>query len=200
MKLYDRIPSGNCHKIRLMLSFLNLEYETVLVDSANKQHKSPDYLKMNPRGQFPVLVDEDSIVYDSHAILVYLALKYYNLNWYSNNPYEVALIQEWLSFSANEIHNSLNLARLKYKFNANVDWDLAKQKSILVLGILDQHLDRRDWLELSKPTIADIACFPYVALANEGKIDTSQYKNIIKWINNIKKLPGYIGMEGIVEL
>jgi glutathione S-transferase len=141
---------------------------------------------MNPRGQFPVLVDEDSIVYDSHAILVYLALKYYNSNWYSNNPYEVALIQEWLSFSANEIHNSLNLARLKYKFDANVDWDLAKQKSILVLGILDQHLDRRDWLELSKPTIADIACFPYVALANEGKIDTSQYKNIIKWIIILK--------------
>ena len=177
MKLYDRIPSGNCHKVRLLLNLLNVEYESIIVDAMNKQHKSEDYLKMNPRGQFPVLLDGVNTIYDSQAILVYLAAKYANQSWYSQDPYEMGLIQEWLSFSSNEIANSLNIARLKYKFNADVDWDLAQKKSILVLKLVDQHLKTRDWLELDRPTIADLACYPYIALASEGKIDIQPWGN-----------------------
>lgn len=199
MKLYDRIPSGNCHKVRLLLNLLNVEYESIIVDAMNKQHKSEEYLKMNPRGQFPVLLDGVNTIYDSHAILVYLAAKYANQSWYSQDPYEMGLIQEWLSFSSNEIANSLNIARLKYKFNADVDWDLAQKKSILVLKLVDQHLKTRDWLELDRPTIADLACYPYIALASEGKIDIQPFLNVYRWIQNVQKLPGYIGMDGMIQ-
>lgn len=199
MKLYDRIPSGNCHKVRLLLNLLNVEYESIIVDAMNKQHKSEEYLKMNPRGQFPVLLDGVNTIYDSHAILVYLAAKYANQSWYSQDPYEMGLIQEWLSFSSNEIANSLNIARLKYKFNADVDWDLAQKKSILVLKLVDQHLKTRDWLELDRPTIADLACYPYIALASEGKIDIQPFLNVYRWIQNVQNLPGYIGMDGMIQ-
>lgn len=199
MKLYDRIPSGNCHKVRLLLNLLNVEYESIIVDAMNKQHKSEEYLKMNPRGQFPVLLDGVNTIYDSQAILVYLAAKYANQSWYSQDPYEMGLIQEWLSFSSNEIANSLNIARLKYKFNADVDWDLAQKKSILVLKLVDQHLKTRDWLELDRPTIADLACYPYIALASEGKIDIQPFLNVYRWIQNVQNLPGYIGMDGMIQ-
>jgi len=199
LKLYDRIPSGNCHKVRLLLNLLNVEYESIIVDAMNKQHKSEEYLKMNPRGQFPVLLDGVNTIYDSHAILVYLAAKYANQSWYSQDPYEMGLIQEWLSFSSNEIANSLNIARLKYKFNADVDWDLAQKKSILVLKLVDQHLKTRDWLELDRPTIADLACYPYIALASEGKIDIQPFLNVYRWIQNVQNLPGYIGMDGMIQ-
>jgi len=183
----------------LLLNLLNVEYESIIVDAMNKQHKSEEYLKMNPRGQFPVLLDGVNTIYDSHAILVYLAAKYANQSWYSQDPYEMGLIQEWLSFSSNEIANSLNIARLKYKFNADVDWDLAQKKSILVLKLVDQHLKTRDWLELDRPTIADLACYPYIALASEGKIDIQPFLNVYRWIQNVQNLPGYIGMDGMIQ-
>lgn len=74
--LYEFALSGNCHKIRLMLSLLGLDYQSMAVNSSKQQQKSADFLAMNPFGQVPVLTDEDVIVRDSQAILVYLAKKY----------------------------------------------------------------------------------------------------------------------------
>jgi glutathione S-transferase len=65
---------------------------------------------------------------------------------------------------------------------------------------LDQHLAERTWLELGHPTIADVAVFPYVALAGDGQIDLSPYANVLSWIERVKKLPGFVGMIGIKEL
>ncbi len=80
MKLYHFELSGNCHKVRLMLSLLGVEYEQILLDFATKEHKSPKYMKLNPFGQLPILVDGDIVVRDSHAILIYLAQRYGNEN------------------------------------------------------------------------------------------------------------------------
>jgi glutathione S-transferase len=63
--------------------------------------------------------------------------------------------------------------------------------------VVDQHLSQRQWLELDHPTIADIACFPYIALAGDGKISLDDYPNVVKWIDRIKQLPKYIGMPGL---
>ncbi|MDF5733869.1 MAG: glutathione binding-like protein [Rhizonema sp. PD38] len=56
------------------------------------------------------------------------------------------------------------------------------------------HLSERQWLELNRPTIADVACFPYIALAAEGKISLDAYPNVVAWIERIKQLPGYISI------
>ena len=69
MKLYDREQSGNCHKVRLLLSMLGLEYERVPVDLGSGEHRKPEFLRLNPRGQVPTLTDGDVTVWDSQAIL-----------------------------------------------------------------------------------------------------------------------------------
>ena len=56
----------------------------------------------------------------------------------------------------------------------------------------NQHLAQRNWLELDRPTIADIACFPYIAMAEDGKISLVEYPHIVNWIDRVKQLPGYI--------
>ncbi len=61
---------------------------------------------------------------------------------------------------------------------------------------MDGHL-QQDWLEGDRPTIADIACFPYIALAADGKIALEDYPHVIAWISRIKQLPGYVGMPGL---
>ncbi len=59
------------------------------------------------------------------------------------------------------------------------------------------HLCTRDWLAAGRPTVADVACFPYVALAPEGEVALHPYPQVLRWIARIKTLPGFIGMEGI---
>jgi glutathione S-transferase len=89
-------------------------------------------------------------------------------------------------------------ARLYYLFgvtNINIEW--AQQKAEYILTQLDQHLSTRSWLEFGRPTIADVAVFPYVALARDGKIALDTYPNVLSWIERIKQLPGYKPMAGL---
>ncbi|NJL80463.1 MAG: glutathione S-transferase family protein [Richelia sp. RM2_1_2] len=197
IRLYDRELSGNCHKIRLMLSLLGVEYEKVTVDTPNREHKSPQFLKLNPLGQIPVLADEDIVIRDSQAILVYLARKYGTEEWLPLYPESMAKVMQWLSFAANEINNSVFIARLYFRFQMDVDWQAAQIRSKPILNIMNEHLQNRNWLELEHPTIADIACFPYIGLAPEGKIDLEPYPHVIAWIERITQLPGYVNMPGL---
>ncbi|MFB2978952.1 glutathione S-transferase family protein [Microseira sp. BLCC-F43] len=197
IKIYHTELSGNCHKVRLMSALLGVEYELIPVDLLGGEHKSPQFLQLNPLGQIPVLVDNDIIIRDSQAILVYLARKYGDESWLPLAAQSMAKVMQWLSFAANEINNSVFIARLYFRFNMDVDWESAQQKGKQVLQILNEHLQNRDWLELNRPTIADIACYPYVGLAPEGKVSLDDYPNVIAWIERIKQLPGYIGMPGL---
>ena len=197
IKIYHTELSGNCHKVRLMSALLGVEYELILINMLNGEHKSPQFLQLNPLGQIPVVVDNDIILRDSQAIIVYLARKYGDESWLPLEAQSMAKVMQWLSFAAHEINNSVFIARLYFRFNMDVDWKSAQEKGKQVLQIMNEHLQNRDWLELNRPTIADIACYPYVGLAPEGKVSLDDYPNVIAWIERIKQLPGYIGMPGI---
>lgn len=197
MKLYHTELSGNCHKVRLMLSLLEIEHERVLIDLVNGEHKSTDFLKLNSLGQVPVLMDGDTLIRDSQAILVYLTRKYKREDWLPLEAESMAKVMQWLSFAANEINTSLFIARLHFRFGMDFDWETAQQKGKQVLQIINNHLQNRNWLECNSATIADIACYPYVGLAPEGKVALEPYPNILAWIDRIKQLPGYEAMAGL---
>ena len=82
LKLYDFDLSGNCHKVRMMLSFLGLEYAKVDVDLRKKDQMNPNFIELNRLHKVPVLVDGDLILRDSAAILIYLARTYGKPEWY----------------------------------------------------------------------------------------------------------------------
>ena len=168
MKLYDLDVSGNCYKVRLLLSLLEVEYELVSVDFINGQHKSSEFLQLNLWGQIPILEKGSLVLRDSQAILVYLAREYGGEAWLPSDPQGMAEVTQWLSTAANEIARGPNDARLNQKFGIDIDLQIARQKAELILSIIEQHLTQHKWLALQRPTIADIACFPYIALAPEG--------------------------------
>ena len=198
LKLYSHELSGNCYKARLLLSLLNLEHEVIQVDLTAGEHKSPEYLKLNSFGQVPVLVDEEMVLPDSQAILVYLARRYGDDNWLPVDAEPLSRVVRWLSTTAGEIQQGLGAARRYYLFGEkNINIEVATQKAENILKILNDHLSDRQWLELDRPTIADVAAFPYVALAPDGKIDLASYPNVVAWIERIKNLSGFIGMTGI---
>ncbi|WP_028312335.1 glutathione S-transferase family protein [Derxia gummosa] len=197
MKLYDLSLSGNCHKVRLFAALTGAPVEIVPVDFLGGEHKSEPLIGMNPFGEIPVLVDGDVVLRDSQAILVYLARKHGGDAWLPTAAEPLARVMQWLSTAANNVQHGPADARLIDKFGYALDKAHALRVSAQLLAILDAHLATRDWLELGRPTIADIAVFPYVALAPEGGVSLEPWPNVRAWIGRIKALPGFVGMPGI---
>ncbi|WP_172317420.1 glutathione S-transferase family protein [Paraburkholderia solitsugae] len=197
IKLYDFELSGSCYKIRLFLNIVGVEYQKEKVDFVGKEHKNNKYLGLNPFGEIPILEDGDLRLRDAQAILVYLAKKYdASDTWYPEDARSAGQISQWLSTGGGEIMNSAG-ARLVKILDYPLDLEKLQAGARRVFGILDAHLANREWLELGHPTIADIACFPYTALAGEGGIDLTPYANVRKWIERITSLPRFVPMPGI---
>ncbi|MDY7023307.1 MAG: glutathione S-transferase [Cyanobacteriota bacterium] len=198
IKLYGLELSGNSYKVKLFLELLNLEYEWIEVDLLKGEHKSPEYLALNPFGQVPLLIDGDIKLADAQAILVYLARQYGGEQWLPADALPLAQVVRWLSTTAGEVRQGPENARLFHFFGVtNINIDRAHEKAEYILTQLNQHLSTRTWLEFEHPTIADIAVFPYIALSGDGKIDLSSYSNVLAWMERIKQLPGYVSMPGI---
>lgn len=197
MKLYDFELSGNAYKVRLLLSLLELRYERVPVDLRAGEQRQAAFLKLNPRGQVPTLDDDGTVVWDSLAILVYLARRYGGEKWLPLAAEPMAEVMQWLAVMENEMLFGLARARVICKFKRPGNLDEAQELGRKGLGVLEQRLATHPWLALDRLTIADIACFPYVALAPEGEISLDGNPAVRGWIDRIKALPGFVAMPGV---
>ena len=197
MKLYDLELSGNCYKVRLFAALAKIPLELVPVDFMGGEHKRPPLTDLNPWGELPILEDGKVVLRDSQAILVYLATQYGDENWLSRDAVGLGEVAQWLSTAANEIQNGPGAARLVDKFGYAIDKANTLQRAARILPLIEAHLAAHQWLALGRPTIADCAVMPYVALAPEGGISLEAYPNIRQWIARIKALPGFIPMPGI---
>ena len=197
IKFYDAPMSGNCHKVRMLLSMLEIPHEVVPVSLPNMDHKTPAHLARNPLGTVPVIEDSDVVIYDSQAILVYLAKKHGDEQLLPIDPEGMALVQQWLSYAVNEVWNGPALARAFLLFDRDVDLARCLAAAKTTLSILDARLSQHDWLALDRLTIADIACYPYAALAEDGKISLAPYSALQAWFKRIEALPGYVTMPGL---
>lgn len=195
--LYDFELSGSCYKVRLLLSILRLDYRSIDVDFIGKEHKTPEFLKINPFGEIPVLEDDGLRLRDAQAILSYLARRYDRLDyWYPTDAEATGRINQWLSIGGNEIMSAAG-ARLVRKLFYPLDLERLQARAKATFGIMNAHLSERDFLELGHPTIADIACFPYTAMAEEGDIPLVPYAHLRRWIERVKRIPNFIEMPGI---
>ncbi len=196
MRLYDNPISGNCYKIRLFLSLLGKAYESIPIDSVHGETKEPHFLAISPRGLIPVLEDNDLRIADSMAILVYLA-RSHGPEWLPDSPAAMAGVMEWLAIAADELQHGAAQARRINKLGVPGNLIQAQMHAENGLALLDKRLANAEWLSGNRPTIADIACYPYVALAPEGGISLDPYPPICEWMARIRQLPGYIAMAGL---
>lgn len=199
MKVYINERSGNAYKPLLLLSMLGIPYEAVAIDLARREQKRPEYLKINPRGQVPALEDGGTVIWDSTAILVYLARKYGGERWLPTDPEPMANVMQWLAFAQNEIHYGLQFARAIRHFGRPGNFGECEAYGRNALAVLDKYLAHHSWLALERMTIADVACFPYVALAPDADIDLGAYPAVTRWIARIKAQPGYIPLPAIKQ-
>jgi glutathione S-transferase len=199
IQLYEVALSGNCHKVRMLLSMLGLPYESVAVNLAAGENHTPGYLALNPFGEVPTLVDGDVVVRDSQAILVYIASRYGGERWWPQDSVRLARIVGWLSTAANEIAAGPNSLRLHCKWGRPIDVSRSEAVTNRVLKVIHDALGNNRWLAGDEAGIADLAVYPYLALSPEGGIDLVPYPHILRWFEDIRRLDGYVGMPGMQE-
>lgn len=203
IKLYMGLGSGNAYKAELMLHLLSVPFEPISVNIPRGENRDPEFLKLTPFGQIPVLVDGDHVLTDSQAILCYLARAYGGDDtdqWLPSDPAELAAVMRWISVAANEIQNGPTMARAAKLLGWDIDYDAAVAKAYRLLRLMDNHLATREWLATDKPTVADVACYPYLLLAAEGGVDTAPFKNVTAWMRCFEDIPDFFPMPRIPNL
>jgi glutathione S-transferase len=195
-RLYDLELSGNCYKVRLLCALLDVPVEIVPVDFMAGEHKRSPLIDKNPFGEIPIFEDEGVTLRDSQAILIYVAHKWGGEAWLPTDAASMAKVAEWLFTAENEIARGPNDARLHDKFGYALDLKLAREKAQRILSLMDAHLAKSQWLALDRPTIADIACVPYVAICHEGGVPLRPYPAVRAWVKRVKALPGFVPMPG----
>jgi glutathione S-transferase len=196
LKLYDHERSGNCYKVRLLLSMLDLAYERVPTDTTAGATQTPEFLRLNPRGQIPVLSDGETVIWDSMAILVYLARRYGDERWLPSDALGEARVMQWLAVSENELLYGLARARVTLLFNRPFDLEQCHRDARSGLEAMEQQLGDHEWLAAEHPTIADLACYPYVSLAEVGRFSLQPYPAVRAWLARVDGLAGWVPMIG----
>lgn len=193
MKLYMSAGSGNAYKVRALIALLKLPCEQVIVDLANKDQKKPAFLKLNPRGEVPVIEDDGTVIWDSAACMVYIARKYGGEQWLPGDPAGMAQVQQWLALAATEVQIGLQYTRRGVKQGRWTAGNLEQGQALgrVALASLENRLKDHDWLAGNRPTIADLACFAYVETAPEANLPLEPYPGIVAWLARCKALPGW---------
>lgn len=179
--------SGHTHRVELLLRMLHLPYRYLAAPAGVRQ--SPEFQKLNPLRQIPVLQDGDLTLSDSNAILVYLAKRYApGSRWLPEEPVAAAQVQRWLSIAAGEIMYGPALARMVTQWSHPGDPVRAKQIAAVLLRFMDEHLGTRRFLAAEHATIADLACYSYVRHAPEGGIAIGGYASVLAWLRRVEAL------------
>lgn len=195
IKLYRNPISGHCHRVELMMAFLDLPYDIIDLDMANGAHKEPEYLKISPFGQVPAIEDNGVTLSDSNAIITYLEKKYNDgYEWYPQDPIQAAEVQRWLSVAAGEIAYGPAAARLVKVFGAGLDYDLARKKTDALFAVIESLLTNRAYLAGEAITLADVAAYSYISHSPEGGVSLEPYPAIRAWLARVEAHPRFVGM------
>jgi glutathione S-transferase len=182
--------SGHTHRVQVLLRALALPYR--FVPSPPESRRSDTFLALNPLGQVPVLQDGDLALADSNAIMVYLVKRYAaGSHWLPDDPVAAANVQRWLSIAAGEVAYGPNIARLIVARGMPGDRSKAAALTDRLLRFMNGHLVKQPYLAGAHPTIADLACYSYIAAAPEGGIELEPFPAVCAWLRRIENLPGF---------
>jgi len=185
--------------VELFLSLLGLPHELIDVNLAAREHKTPEFLAMNPFGQIPVLQDGALTLADSNAILIYLAQQYGEDSWLPDTPAVAAEMQRWFSLAAGPLAFGPAAARLAVQFHAPIDLPLAQSRAHALFAVMNEFLARQDFLTGARVGLADLAHYAYVAGAPEGGVALDDYPALRAWLTRIEALPGFVPMKRIAQ-
>lgn len=196
MKLYGFPMSPNSRRAQLTLEEIGVAYEYVAVDLASGAHKGPEYLAINPFGRVPTLVDGDFTLWESHAILEYLAAKHPEAGLGPKTPVERGEISRWMFLNAAHF-GPANAAIFAHTIRLPEDQRIPKlaengrAEATRIFGVLDAALAGKTFLVGERVTLADLSIAPAAAFAPMLGLDLSTYPNVTAWIERLKSRPSF---------
>lgn len=198
MKAYVFPPSPNARKIMALAEHLGLPVEFQFVDVTKGETHTPEFLKLNPNGKMPVLVDGDFVLWESTAIMQYMASQKPNSLW----PEDVRVradISRWQCWQLAEWMPACgillweNLVKTMLQQGAPDLAAVAKGEEGFrhTAGILDAHLAQRDYLVGNAPSLADFSIAAPLEYTAVAKMPWGEFKHLQRWYGRIDALPAW---------
>ena len=199
MKLYHFPPSPNSRRVLAVAYHLGFDPELIPVQIPQGEHLKPGFIKLNPNHKIPTLVDDDFILWESSAIMLYLISKKPGNSLYSNDAKIQADINRWLFWNIAHWAPACGIfiyEHLVKKFLNEGDADPAEIKKgeeqfHRFAQVLDDHLNNRDWLVGNNLTVADYAVASLLDLTEAAHYPAGHYQEISRWYKNIMQLEAW---------
>ena len=194
LKLYSTQSSGNSYKVRLLLAKLHQPFELVEVNIFAGEHRTPEFMAMNPEGRVPLLDVHGRLLAESNAILFYLAQG--SALW-PTDPRQQAEVLKWLFFEQYSHEPYIAVARFIVHYLGRPESQEARLDGLKAggekaLAVMEQQLTQSPYLCGDAPTIADIALYAYTHVAEEGIFSLQGWPAIRSWIARIEAHPRHL--------
>lgn len=174
MLLYEFTPTRSI-RVRWTLQELGVDFESVTVNLAAGEHRHPEFLKINPAGRVPVIVDGDFVLTESVAIVLYLAEKYLHKGLLPTDLKQRAQVNRWLLFAATELEQPLwRIARHTSLYPEHLrltaEVSIARQDFTDMAAVMEEHMQERMFIVGDTLTVADIVGAYTLDWANETQL------------------------------
>ena len=197
--VYGFSPSGNCHKLRLLLSQLGKreghDYRWIETNSAIGETRTSDYLAKNPNGKVPMIeLDDGRVLVESNAILCWLAE---GTSFLPADPWQKAQALSWLFFEQYSHEPYIAVARFVCGWTPmdsprRADLPKLRERGHAALAVMETHLASNAWFSGNDYGIADIALYAYTCVAPHGGIELAAYPVLRGWLARIEATPGFV--------
>jgi glutathione S-transferase len=192
--LYHFPYSQHARRVVSLMVEANLEYELRHVDMGKGEHRSAEYLAINPNHQVPTLIDGDIKIHESNAILRYLCVKHGLDTWYPKEPPVRAKVEQWLDWNQCRLSPTVVDIVLNSVFLGSAGDKAAVERGLSRLpelsSILDAGLAGTQFLAGSRPTIADLSVASSVFQLTFANI-TPTGRNTEDWLQRVSGLEGF---------
>lgn len=202
MKIYGDYHSGNCYKLALLASHLDIAHEWIHVDILAGETQNDAFRAKNPNAKIPTLeLDDGRTLAESNAILNYLAE---GSTLLPTDNFSHAQVLQWQFFEQYSHEPYIAVARYINRYlglpKERLEEYKAKQAGgHKALAVMESTLSKLDYLVGNCITIADISLYAYTHVADEGGFDLANYPSVQAWIKRIEALPKHISMEALVN-
>ena len=198
--LYGYSPSGNCHKLRMLLGHLGRDCRWIETDSAHGATRTPGYLAKNPNGKVPMLeLDDGRVMVESNAILSWLAD---GTPYFGGDAWQRAQTLSWMFFEQYSHEPYVAVARFVCGWTPldsprRAELPKLRERGHQALAVMERHLATDEWFSSTGYGIADIALFGYTHCADEGGIALDAYPAVRAWLARVRAQPGFVPMPPI---